>query len=151
MKIKKIISGGQTGADRAALDFAIKNNIPHGGWIPKGRLTEEGHLSKDYHLKETKSSNYEERTEKNVVDSDGTMIFYYEELSGGSLLTYRLTLKHKRPVKLINLDVVQSLDEIQNWITENKIGTLNIAGLRASYCPTIYEDVERFLGKLFKE
>ena len=73
--IRKIISGGQTGADRAALDVAIKFNIPHGGWIPKGRKAEDGRLPDRYQLQEMPTPSYPERTEQNVIDSDGTLIF----------------------------------------------------------------------------
>ena len=81
---EKIISGGQTGADRAALDFAIKYFIPHGGWIPKGRLTEEGRLDDKYKLKEMPTGSYPARTEKNVKDSDGTLIFSRGKPTGGT-------------------------------------------------------------------
>jgi hypothetical protein len=80
--ITKIISGGQTGADRAALDFALKFNIPHGGWIPKGRIAEDGPLPAKYQLQEMPTSSYPKRTEQNVIDSDGTLI-----LSRGKGLT----------------------------------------------------------------
>lgn len=94
MMVKKIISGGQTGADRAALDVAINLRIPHGGWIPKGRKTENGILSDKYQLKEMSSSSYQERTEKNVLDSDGTLIISRRKLTGGSALTKKLAVKH---------------------------------------------------------
>ena len=82
--ISKIISGGQTGADRAALDVAIELGIPHGGWIPKGRKTEAGPLSAKYRLQEMPTSDYPKRTEQNVIDSDGTMIVCHGPLTGGS-------------------------------------------------------------------
>ena len=82
--ITKIISGGQTGADRAALDVAMAHGIPHGGWIPKGRKTEGGPLPTKYQLQEMPTNSYPERTEKNVVDSDGTLIISHGELTGGS-------------------------------------------------------------------
>jgi len=81
--IQKIISGGQTGADRAALDFAIKRGIPHGGWIPKGRKTEDGTLPEKYHLLEMPTGSYSKRTEKNILDSDGTLIVSHGLLTGG--------------------------------------------------------------------
>jgi len=95
--IDKIISGGQTGADRAALDAAIELDIPHGGWIPKGRKTEDGGLPEKYHLKEMPTGSYAARTEQNVIDSDGTLIVSHGKLNGGSALTRRLAKKHKRP------------------------------------------------------
>ena len=74
--ISKIISGAQSGVDRAALEFALKFNIPHGGWIPKGRLAEDGPLPEKYQLQEMPTSSYPKRTEQNVIDSDGTVIFF---------------------------------------------------------------------------
>ncbi|MCI5220281.1 MAG: hypothetical protein D3914_14100, partial [Candidatus Electrothrix sp. LOE2] len=82
-KMKKIISGGQTGADRAALDAAIERGIPHGGWLPKGRTTEDGPLGQQYRLQELDSYRYRDRTEKNVKESDGTLIVSYGPLTGG--------------------------------------------------------------------
>ncbi len=87
--LKKIISGGQTGADQAALDAAIKLGIPHGGWIPKGRSTENGKLPDKYKLKEMPTKSYPNRTEQNVIDSDGTLIITHGKLTGGSNLISR--------------------------------------------------------------
>ena len=98
--IEKIVSGVQTGADQAALDAAIKLGISHGGWIPKGRITEEGTLPDKYHLQEMPSGSYEKRTEQNVLDSDGTVIISRGKLTGGSALTQKLAKKHIRPCLL---------------------------------------------------
>ena len=95
--LKKIISGGQTGADQAALDAAIKYNLPHGGWVPKGRLTENGPLPDEYRLKEMLTKNYLDRTEKNVLASEGIVIITHGKLTGRSALTKKLAKKHKRP------------------------------------------------------
>src|SRR3954463_11720603 len=96
--ITKLISGGQTGADRAALDWAISHGIEHGGRCPKGRLAEDGPIPLRYQLIETPTESYEERTEWNVRDSDGTVIFTIaEQLSGGSLLTLEMAIKHHKP------------------------------------------------------
>ena len=102
--LQKIISGGQTGADRAALDFAIEFNIPHGGWIPKGRKTEDGVLPEKYQLQEMPTASYPKRTEKNILDSDGTLILSYGKLTGGSALTRKLTKKHSKPWVHVDLD-----------------------------------------------
>ncbi len=91
--IKKIISGGQTGADRAALDVALKLGISHGGWIPKGRKAEDGPLPDKYQLREMPTGSYPKRTEQNVLDSDGTLIIARGKLTGGSDLTRKMTLK----------------------------------------------------------
>ena len=102
--LTKIISGGQTGADQAALDIAIKLNIPHGCWIPKGRLTENGPLPGKYQLQEMPSGSYPKRTEQNVIDSDGTVIFSQGKLTGGSALTGKTAEKHARPWLHLDMD-----------------------------------------------
>src|SRR2546426_6169559 len=96
--LKKIISGGQTGVDRAALDFAIANRIPHGGWCPLGRRTEDGVINPKYQLNETPSASYAERTEWNVRDSDGTVIFSIAVVSkGGSAKTVEFAIQYRKP------------------------------------------------------
>jgi len=95
--IERIVSGGQTGADQAALDVALELGIPHGGWVPKGRKTERGPLPKKYHLQEMPTDSYPKRTEQNVMDSDGTLIISHGELSGGSEFTRKMAEKHGKP------------------------------------------------------
>jgi putative molybdenum carrier protein len=101
--IEKIISGGQTGADQGALDAAIKLGIPHGGWIPKGRITENGPLPDRYDLIEMPTASYPERTEKNIRESDGTLILSHGRLTGGSEYTKKWALKHGKPMLHIDL------------------------------------------------
>lgn len=139
--IRKIISGGQTGADRAALDLAIEWNIAHGGWIPKGRLAEDGPLPEKYHLREMPTSDYPQRTEKNVLDSDGTLILSHGPLTGGSALTRKLAIKHGRAWLHINLSEINAFmaaQAIHDWIFEQDIAVLNVAGSRESQDPKIY-------------
>lgn len=146
--IKKIISGGQTGVDRAALDAAITLAIDHGGWIPQGRLTESGSLPLEYRLKETMSSSYAERTLKNVLDADGTLIISRGPLTGGSEYTRELAVKHHRPwlhIDLNNQGAFQAATVINNWISDKKIEILNVAGPRASKDPKIYHDTREIL------
>lgn len=141
--IKKIISGGQTGVDRAALDAAVKLAIDHGGWIPKGRLTESGPLPLEYRLRETKSSSYAERTEKNVLDADGTLIISRGPLSGGSEYTREMAIKHQRPwlhIDLTNKAAFEAATVVSKWIENKKIEILNVAGPRASKDSKIYQD-----------
>ena len=90
LPIRKIVSGGQTGVDRAGLDVALFLQVQHGGWCPLGRLAEDGQIPAKYELKETESSEYGFRTEQNVIDSCGTLILYCEKMSGGTFLTYRM-------------------------------------------------------------
>lgn len=144
----KIISGGQTGADRAALDAAIKLGLPYGGWLPKGRKTEDGPLPLTYKLKELDSENYRERTEKNVMDGDGTLIVSFGPLTGGSALTESLALKHDRPCLILDLELVpvkEAIDALEKWMKKYGIKTLNVAGPRASGEPRIYEAVYKLL------
>lgn len=144
----KIISGGQAGADRAALDAAITLGIPHGGWLPKGRKTEDGPLPARYSLQELESYSYKKRTEKNVVTSDGTLIVAFGPLSGGSALTEHLTVKHDRPCMILDLDEIsmdEAVDAVVKWLKRNTISTLNVAGPRASGEPRIYDAVYHLL------
>jgi len=150
--IKKIISGGQTGADRAALDVAIKLNIPHGGWIPKGRKTEDGILPDKYQLQEMPTSSYPKRTEQNVLDSDGTLILSHGKLTGGSALTRKMAKKHDRPwvhVDMNKLSIVDAANTVKSWIDRNDIKILNVAGPRASKSPGIYQTTIEVLKASF--
>ncbi len=119
MFIKKIISGGQTGVDRAALDVALKLGIPHGGYIPKGRIAEDGPLPKKYHLQEMPTDSYEARTEKNVQDSDGTLIIVRGKLTGGADYTRHMALRHKKQLLGIELNLIGHFDAASlatSWI-----------------------------------
>jgi hypothetical protein len=142
--IKKIISGGQTGADRAALDVAIKLGIPHGGWIPKGRITEKGPLPEKYRLQEMPTDSYSKRTEQNVIDSDGTLIIARGKLTGGTDYTRQMTLKHNKQLLGIDLDqtnLYKAASLAASWIKMQWIEILNVAGPRASKDQQIYSDV----------
>jgi hypothetical protein len=133
--IEKIVSGGQTGADRAALDFAIQHGIPHGGWCPHGRKAEDGPIGGGYLLKETPSSNYLQRTEWNVRDSDDTAVFSISPvLTGGSKKTVDLAHKHHKPVIHIARDggPASPAQALLRFIQNHKIKVLNVAGPRAS-------------------
>jgi hypothetical protein len=151
--IKKIISGGQTGADRAALDVAIKLGIPHGGWIPKGRKAEDGSLPDKYQLQEMPTASYPKRTEQNVIDSDGTLIICRSKPTGGSDYTREMALKHKKHLLHIDLNLTTSYDAaslILSWVNLHPIEVLNVAGPRESKDPDIYNDVFRILEMTFK-
>jgi hypothetical protein len=151
--LKKIISGGQTGADRAALDFAIKYNIPHGSWVPKGRKTEAEPQSDKYQLQEVPSDSFAERTEKNVLESEGTLIFSRGTPTGGTAFTLQMAKMHKRPCRHIDVHLGLSFDNaslIVSWIEAHKIEVLNIAGPRESEDQDIYEEVFRILEMAYK-
>ncbi len=141
MVIKRIISGGQTGADQAGLDVAIKHCIRHGGAIPKGRMTEDGVLPDKYNLEEMSTKSYPKRTEKNVLDSKGTVILTHGKLTGGSLLTRKKALQHDKPVLHLDMskvDVGEAERLLKAFIAENWIDVLNVAGSRASKDSEIY-------------
>ena len=148
----KIVSGGQTGADRAALDWAIANQIPHGGWCPKGRKAEDGIIASCYNLTETPSSQYWERTQWNVRDSDGTAVFSIsEEIFAGTLLTVELAEKYEKPYihlckKLININTI---NRFQLFLLKFGIVNLNVAGPRASDDPEVYQFVMEILDRAF--
>ena len=152
MMIHKIISGGQGGADRAALDFAMRHHIPYGGWLPKGRKTEDGTLDSKYHLREMPTSSYSQRTEQNVLDSDGTVIVSHGFLTGGSALTREFSGQHKKPCIHIDLKewpLEQAAQRLVSWLAENEIKVLNVAGPKAGKDPKIYEATLRLLEETF--
>ena len=130
--IERIVSGGQTGVDRAALDTAIQLQIPHGGWCPQGRRAEDGPIPDRYLLTEMESAGYAQRTRQNVIDSDGTLILYRERLQGGTLLTHRIAREAGLPIFRVRLDRLWDPAKAVDWIQENQIQVLNVAGPRAS-------------------
>jgi hypothetical protein len=146
--IQKIISGGQTGADRAALDFAIKHSIPYGGWVPKGRKTEDGTLPEKYNLQEMPTGQYSKRTEQNILDSDGTLIVSHGRLTGGSALTRELAKQHRKPWIHIDLETTsypEAARMIREWVGRNGIKVMNVAGARESKDPEIYQAMTELL------
>jgi hypothetical protein len=149
--LEKIISGGQTGVDQAGLDFAIENGIPHGGTCPKGRLSEDGPIPSCYHLVESFAATYPPRTQANVEEADGTVIFCVNSinLESGCLLTASLCKERRKPCIVFRLD---DPDEEGNWrrlrvfLEGNNIKVLNVAGARGSRRPDVGR-VKRILAK----
>ena len=144
----KIISGGQTGVDRAALDVALKRGIECGGWCPIGRLDEFGRIPDQYPLQELEVGGFTERTLQNVKDSDGTVIIYPGKLSGGTEQTVRFCVKQPRPCELIDASKVSAEDAaklISDFVGKNKIGILNVAGPRQSEWIEGYDYASRAL------
>jgi hypothetical protein len=137
----KIISGGQTGVDRAALDVALRRQIDCGGWCPAGRLDEFGRIPDQYPLHELGHGGFTERTLQNVKDSDGTIIIYPRKLSGGTEQTVRFCVEQQRPHRLIDASQI-SADEagrlIADFFNNHKIQILNMAGPRQSEWPEGY-------------
>jgi hypothetical protein len=145
----KIISGGQTGVDRGALEAARCLGIPHGGWCPRGRLAEDGRIPEQYELQETDTADYATRTEKNVIESDATLILCRGALSGGTLLTYRLADQHGRPCKVVDLSEPLDCRDILHWLEDNQVATLNVAGPRESQNPGIEAQTQKCLEEVF--
>lgn len=143
--IEQIISGGQTGVDRAALDVAMKLNILHGGWCPKGRLAElDTTIPKKYLLNETATSDFNERTKLNIRDSDGTLIFVPslplpKSINDGTALTEQEARTRNKPHLVIDLSKEIDIQLIINWARIHEIKILNIAGPRESLSPGIYQ------------
>ncbi|HUW38608.1 MAG TPA: putative molybdenum carrier protein [Rhodocyclaceae bacterium] len=148
--ISRIISGGQAGVDRAALDWALEHGLPHGGWCPKGRIAEDGPLDSRYALQETESAGYRQRTRQNVIDSDGTLILNCGELTEGSLTTLRFAERFEKPCLVVQLDedIPAGARRAIEWIRTNGIAVLNVAGPRESKSPGIYRLALAFLGQL---
>ena len=148
ISVSRIVSGGQTGADLAALDWAIANGVPHGGWCPRGRKNEDGPLHAKYLLKETQSPHYGERTRQNVIDSDGTLVVNMGPLNGGTLKTVQLAKKLEKRHLVLQLDYGvrdEEAQQLQDWLRRNSIATLNVAGPRESKRPGIYDRVLKLL------
>ena len=148
MKALKIISGGQTGVDRAALDVALRHGIQCGGWCPAGRIDESGKIPDYYPVQELESGGFTERTLQNVNDSDGTVVIYPGELRGGSEQTVRFSVELKRPHQLIDASKLSAEDSAQliaEFVRENRIGILNVAGPRQSEWPEGFAYASRAL------
>ena len=149
MIIRQVVSGGQTGVDRAALDVALRLKIPCGGWCPKERLAEDGPLDKRYPLKETPSAEYAERTMWNVRDSDGTLILTLGPPTNGTAFTLACAESLGKPRFVVDFQEAADTLPVGEWIESNGLNILNIAGPRASKCPAIYDETARFLSRLF--
>jgi predicted Rossmann-fold nucleotide-binding protein len=145
---KKIVSGGQTGVDRAALDVALELGVPCGGWCPKGRLAEDGVINGHYPLLETDSPEYPVRTEMNVKDSDATLIITHGPATGGTARTLELAKKHKRPYLVVDFSKRKDPAIVKKWLEFNKVGTLNVAGPRESKTPGIHGLAMEFLRRI---
>lgn len=147
--LKRVVSGGQTGVDRAALDAALFAGIPCGGWCPRGRRAEDGALQACYVMEETPTDDYAERTLWNVRDSDGTLVLTNGDVEGGTLLTMDYGRQLKRPMLHLDFRWHPEVDEALAWIEAEGIYTLNVAGPRESKNPGIYARARAYLDKLF--
>jgi hypothetical protein len=151
MLIRKVISGGQTGVDRAGLDAASAAGIPISGYCPKGRLAEDGTIPAKYPLIEMESPESYYRTEMNVLKSDGTLILNKGEITQGTKLTFDFCVKYGKPRLIVQLDVPEIIrpEQVIRWIEGQLISTLNVAGPRESKVPDgIYDESRLYLDRL---
>jgi len=146
--IQRIISGGQTGVDRAALDAALALGIRCGGWCPRGRRAEDGRIPDRYPLTETPSADYQERTRENVLAGDATLILTRGPLRGGSALTARFARELDRPFRVVDLALEPEPRLLTRWLGDLRVEVLNIAGPRESGVPGIYADSYAFVREL---
>jgi hypothetical protein len=145
MMIEQIVSGGQTGVDRAALDLALELGLPCGGWCPKGRKAEDGALASRYPLKETPSGVYDQRTKWNVRDADGTLVLTKGPPTEGTAFTIQMAIRLMKPCLVLDLADQPDPQQIPAWIDRHGIRVLNVAGPRESRLPGIYEETRCFL------
>jgi hypothetical protein len=145
--VARIVSGGQTGVDRAALDWALDHEMPCGGWCPHGRRAEDARIDARYPLVETRSRGYHERTRLNVVDSDATLILNTGRLTTGTAATVRYAVEARKPHVVVQLDCLAPGDaaRVREWIVANRVETLNVAGPRETKHPGIYRLAYAFL------
>jgi predicted Rossmann fold nucleotide-binding protein DprA/Smf involved in DNA uptake len=151
--VSRIISGGQTGVDQAALDAAIASGVSHGGWLPAGRRTENGPLSRRYEMQEMPSPSYPQRTRKNIVEADATLIISRGQLTGGSALTAAIAAEVKKPYLHIDLqrqDHGSAAVLIKRWLHDCDVDVLNVAGPRASSDECVYSDAYCLVVEVLK-
>lgn len=149
--IRKIVSGGQSGVDRAALDAAMAHGLEHGGWCPRGRIAEDGVIPGRYRLRETGAPDYAMRTECNVMDSDGTLVLNTGALEGGTSLTVDLAEERCKPLLILDLDAIADPRTVLHWVEAHGIRVLNVAGPRESKRPGIYHRAFTVLSGILAE
>lgn len=152
--VSKIVSGGQTGVDRAALDVALALGLPCGGWAPRGRRAEDGRLPARYPLRETTSAGYPQRTRYNVRDSDATLILTRGAPAGGTALTIACAKRMGRRCMLVDLaltDLERERAAVREWLLDEKVRVLNVAGPRESSAPGIAAQAAAFLYAVLQD
>lgn len=147
--LRKIVTGGQTGVDRAALDVALAYGIPCGGWCPKGRIAENGPIPDHYPLVETVDAEYGERTRLNVEDADGVLVLYAHTLDSGTRHTINLAADWGKPTLTVDLTREPDPADVLSWLAHFERGvTINVAGPRESNTPGIYDQTVDYLRRL---
>ncbi len=146
--ITTLISGGQTGVDRAALDVALELGLACGGWCPRGRRAEDGRIPSRYPLRETPSAAYPQRTARNVCGADATLVLTRGEPRGGTALTLRVTEEVGRPSFIVDLELAADPTAARAWLIERSVRVLNVAGPRESEQPGIHAQAVAFLRRL---
>lgn len=147
--LQKIVSGGQTGVDRGALDAALKHGFPCGGWAPEHGMAEDGEIPGRYSLTRMERGGYRRRTVQNILDSDGTVILYCGVIEGGTELTLDQCIRKKKPYWLIDgreVAVERAAELLAEFVAGNKVGVLNVAGSRASKWPQAHEYARSVVG-----
>lgn len=149
--IEKIISGGQTGVDRAALDVALARNIPCGGWCPAGRAADDGPIADKYPLQETSNIDHTVRTGFNVRDSDGTLILCHGDVKGGTAYAVETAKHMQKPVLVINSEQTVDMQQIKTWLEQHQIKVLHIGGPREASRPGIYQEAYQLIDQLIDQ
>ncbi len=149
MRLRRVVSGGQTGVDRAALDAALAAGLEVGGWCPRGRRAEDGPIPARYPLRETGASTYPPRTRRNVREADATLILVRGPTVGGTALTLRTAEELERPLRVVDLAARPVPADTAAWIEALGAATLNVAGPRESQQPGIYGEASAFLAAVF--
>ena len=144
----RIVSGGQTGVDRAALDAAAVAGLERGGWVPRGRLAEDGPIAAAYPMRQADSPDYAVRTRLNVADSDATLILTRGPPSGGTRLTVEIARALARPHRIVEVERPGGVEETRDWLIAEGVRVLNVAGPRESTAPGIHAQALQFLGDL---
>jgi hypothetical protein len=143
------ITGGQTGIDRAVLDFCLDHQMRCGGWCPEGRLAEDGPIDRKYPVKELPGASYEDRTMANVAESDATVILYHGKMCGGTLKSFEFAIRLGKPHLLLNFEVMRPKEaaiRFREFIDRLEPSILNFSGPRQSEWNRAYELCIVFLG-----
>lgn len=145
-----VVSGGQTGVDRAALDSALELGLACGGWCPRGRLAEDGVIPERYPLRETEEASYRARTERNVRDSDATLVLCWGKPTGDTALTILTARRFGKPLLIVDMAAPPTPKSVARWISESGARVINVAGPRESARPgLVYSEVKPFLDDTF--